>query len=291
MKTSIDCIPCFARQTLQAARFVTDDVREQEAITREALRVVADMDFDQPPPVIVQWLHRHLREITGSADPYRETKEQLNRLAFEMLPVLERRVEQTSDPLALAVRYAIAGNAIDLGAYAGTSTEELWASLDATLDQPFHGEVEALRSAAAAAKSILYLADNAGEIVFDRMLLKQLPAGRVTVAVRGGPVINDVTRRGAREVGIHQLAELVDNGSDAPGTLLSDCSPEFLERFHDADLIISKGQGNFETLSDVVAPIFFLFEVKCELASAHAGLPVGTRALLPSAHFEAWLPG
>ncbi len=284
MRTALDCIPCFARQTLQAARFVTDDVCEQEAIVREALRMMADMDLGEPPPVIVQKLHRHLRELTGREDPYRETKERLNRLAVEMLPELERRVQRAADPLAVALRYAIAGNVIDLGAYAGASTDELLSSLDATLDQPFHGDVELLRRAVASANTILYLADNAGEIVFDRLLLMQLPAGRVTVAVRGGPVINDVTLRDAREVGIHELAELMDNGSDAPGTLLPDCSSSFLERFHGADLVISKGQGNFETLNDVAAPIFFLFQVKCALASAHAGLPVGTRALIPSAH-------
>jgi hypothetical protein len=110
--------------------------------------------------------------------------------------------------------------------------------------------------------------------------VERLPAGRVTVAVRGAPVLNDATRADAEAAGLPDIVEVVDNGSDAPGTLLDDCSADFQRRFREADLIIAKGQGNFETLSETDAHIYFLFKAKCPVIAAHAGLPVGTHAAI-----------
>jgi uncharacterized protein with ATP-grasp and redox domains len=131
-----------------------------------------------------------------------------------------------------------------------------------------------------AARSILYLADNAGEIVFDRLLIERLPAGRVTVVVRGAPVINDATRADAQVAGLDRIAEIIDNGSDAPGTVLEDCSAQFRERFESADVIIAKGQGNFETLSAAGANICFLLKIKCPVLATHTGIELGTQALI-----------
>jgi uncharacterized protein with ATP-grasp and redox domains len=144
------------------------------------------------------------------------------------------------------------------------------------------GDLEAFRQAVAEATDILYLADNAGEIACDRLLIQQLLSVRVTLAVRGGAVVNDATLADAEAVGLHELVEVIDNGSDAPGTLLSDCSEDFRKRFAKADLIIAKGQGNFETLSDTGGNIFFLFKVKCPVIAAHVGLPLGTHVLTGS---------
>lgn len=132
------------------------------------------------------------------------------------------------------------------------------------------------------AQRILYLADNAGEIAFDRLLIEQIGPARVTVAVRGGPVINDATITDARAVGLHEIVEIIENGSDAPGTLLDDCSQEFKWRFAEADLILAKGQGNFEALSDEPHNIFFLLKAKCAVIAAHAGVPLGTHVLVRS---------
>ena len=280
MKTTLDCIPCFARQALQAARFATDDPQVQETVMRAVLREVAEMDMNQPPPVMAQWVHRRLRALTGSPDPYRSAKDDFNRLALELLPAMERQIALATDPLALAVRYAIAGNAMDLGPSMNVSVAQLRHSIETVLDSPFEGDVELLRRALNGAEHILYLADNTGEIVFDRLLIQQLPPGRVTVAVRGAPILNDATLEDARTAGLHELAEVIDNGSDAPGTLLSDCSDAFVTRFRAADLIIAKGQGNYETLSEVAAPLFFLLKVKCSLVGDRVGLSLGTHALV-----------
>ncbi|NQU08240.1 MAG: DUF89 family protein, partial [Candidatus Abyssubacteria bacterium] len=135
--------------------------------------------------------------------------------------------------------------------------------------------VEDLFRAAAGAEHILYLADNAGEIVFDRLLLEALPVEKITVAVRGAPVINDATMEDAETAGIPQIAPVIANGSDAPGTLVEECSEEFRSCFNVADLIIAKGQGNYETLSDARKHIFFLLSVKCQLIAADISAPVG----------------
>lgn len=162
----------------------------------------------------------------------------------------------------------------------GKLTEaEVYAAFEQALSKPLVGDTEAFRQAVAKATAILYLADNAGEIACDRLLIQQLLPVRVTLVVRGGAVINDATRVDAEAARLHELVEVIENGSDAPGTLLSDCSEDFRKRFAEADLIIAKGQGNFETLSDAEANIFFLFKVKCPVIAAHVGLPVGTHVL------------
>jgi uncharacterized protein with ATP-grasp and redox domains len=280
MITSLDCIPCFVRQALEAARFVTDDSVIHEKIMRDILRETAEMDFSQCPPAVGQKLHRTLRNLTRDDDPYQEIKNYFNRIALDMLPDLSVTIRDSADPLFMALRVAIAGNVIDLGVKGGIVGNDVRNAIANTLNEPFHGEIEDFRSAVHNAQSILYLADNAGEIVFDRLLIERLPLNRVTLAVRGAPVLNDATRVDAELAGLCDFVEVIDNGSDAPGTILTDCSREFRRRFNEADLIIAKGQGNFETLSDVDANLFFLFKAKCHVIANHVGLPVGTHAAI-----------
>jgi hypothetical protein len=276
MHTALDCIPCFARQALEAARFVADDVAVHERVLRDVLRWAAESDLAQSPPLVGQRIHRLLRELTGIDDPYRAVKGRFNRMALDMLPELSAAVRKAADPLAMALRLAIAGNVIDLGVNGGMTEDEARLCVHGALNEPFDGDVDAFRQAVDQARSILYLADNAGEIVFDRLLIEQLPAGRVAVVVRGGPILNDATMADAQAAGLCDMVEVIDNGSDAPGTILSDCSEAFRRRFAQADLVIAKGQGNFETLSDERAAIYFLFKVKCPVIADHVGLPLGT---------------
>jgi len=279
MMTSLDCIPCFVRQALEAARFASDDVTLHERVLRDLLRAVAESDLTLPPPVMGQHIHRTLRHLTGREDPYRAAKERFNHLAWHMLPELRTRLERSPDPFRSAVQLAIAGNLIDLGVNGGLTEAAVRATVAEALQEPLAGDLEGLRDAVARAGSVLYLADNAGEIVFDRLLIQQLQGARVTVAVRGGPVINDATLADAAAARLSELATVVSNGSDAPGTLLEDCSQDFRRRFRAADLIIAKGQGNFETLSESAGPIFFLLKVKCPVIAAHVGQPLGTQVL------------
>lgn len=154
------------------------------------------------------------------------------------------------------------------------------ASIESALDVAVNGDIDEFRKALESAGRILYLADNAGEIVFDRALIGMLPAGRVTVAVRGKPVINDATMSDAVVAGIPDIAAVIDNGSDAPGTVLADCSPAFIAEYRNSDLVVSKGQGNYETLSDEKKNIFFLLKIKCRVVASHSGFGIGTHALI-----------
>jgi uncharacterized protein with ATP-grasp and redox domains len=279
MKTSLDCIPCFIRQALDASRLVSTEPGVHERILREVLHWVGEMDMNQPPPVMAQRIQRRLREIIGSEDPYREVKNQQNLMAMRLLPELKAEIEAASDPLTTAVRIAIAGNVIDMGVNTVVTESSLRASLGQSLMEPFVGERNGFQEAVRDARRILYLADNAGEIAFDRLLIEQLLPTRVTVAVRGVPVLNDATRADAKAVGLHELVEIIDNGSDAPGTLLDDCGQEFKRYFAEADLILAKGQGNFETLCDQPGNIVFLFKAKCPVIAGHARVPLGAHVL------------
>lgn len=284
MNSYLDCIPCFVRQALDAARMATDDPAAHEQMLRDVLRLTADMDLSDSPPVIGQTIHRRLRELTGIADPYAGVKKRFNQMALDMLPELRARVAAAKDPFAAAVRLAITGNIIDFGPKGNTTEEDVYEAIAHAFSEPLHGDLSVFHDAVEHADTILYLADNAGEIVFDRVLVEHLLPKRVTLAVRGAPVINDATLEDAEKVGLTELAEVIDNGSDGPGAILSDCSPAFIDRFRTADLVIAKGQGNFETLSEEAGPLFFLFKAKCPVIAAHAGVPLGAQVLVQGNH-------
>jgi hypothetical protein len=279
MKTFLDCIPCLLRQALQSVRSTTEDERVHETIVRNVLEGIASMDFRQSPATMAQTIHRRIRDMTGNANPYVEQKRRLNDIALELYPIFSSRIENAADPLELAVRLAIAGNIIDLGVKNNIDEDEMLASFDDCLDAPLDCHIAEFARAVEEADDILYLADNAGEIVFDRLLLERLTREKLTVAVRGKPVINDATMEDAVYVGLAGVAKLIDNGSDAPGTILADCSDDFRRHFERADLIISKGQGNYETLADCPRPIYFLLRVKCPIIARDLKCPVGTAVL------------
>lgn len=281
MNTYLDCVPCFLRQSLEAARAQTSDVRVHEQILRDVLRMTGELELDRPPPFLGQMIHRRLRELTGMADPYGAAKRRYNEMVAALLPELRSAVQQAPDPLLAAARCSVAANTIDLALVATIAEAQVLSVLRRSIHEPLHGDWERFRSLVADASSILYLADNAGEIAVDRLVIEELGPDRVTLAVRGSPVINDATIEDAMEVGMQGVVEVIDNGSDAPGTILSDCSESFRKRFEESDLIISKGVGNFETLSDVDGKIAFLFKVKCPVVSREVGLPVGTHVLVP----------
>ncbi len=282
MKTFFECIPCLIQQSLSAVRLVTGDERIHEQVLREILQSASKMDLCQPPAAMAQVIHRRIRKLCENDDPYRASKLRFNRLALDLLPDFQHRVEKSPDPWDAAVRLAIAGNIMDLGVKGGVGEAEIREVLDHSLQEPLHGSPAEFADAAGRARSILYLTDNAGEIVFDRLLIEHMPHQEVTVAVRGSPVINDATLEDAEQAGLFNLVTVIDNGSDAPGTIIHDCKEAFQRRFADADLVIAKGQGNYETLTDVSGNIYFLLRVKCPIIARDIGCPVGRMVLQPS---------
>lgn len=276
MKSSIDCIPCFVRQATDAVRMLAVSEDEQSRLVRNILQWIAEIDVTQSPPAISQIINRQVRRLLVMDDPYRAAKDSHNALAAAMIPAIRRRIAASFDPLIMAVRYAITGNIIDLGAKNIIGYGEIYEEMQSAPLQPIFGDMETFKKACGQGQTILYLADNAGEIFFDRLLIEQLSGAKITMAVRGAPVINDATRTDALAANLEDLVEIIDNGSDAPGTILNDCSAEFRRRFDEADMVIAKGQGNFESLSDEPRDIFFLFRAKCPVISLHSGFSLGS---------------
>ncbi|MGD9210396.1 MAG: ARMT1-like domain-containing protein, partial [Desulfobacteraceae bacterium] len=190
MKTTLDCLVCLVRQSLQAARLITLDKKVHEQIMRDVLGWAATMDLKESPPVMAQRIHRRLRALTGAKDPYAIAKKQMNQMALSLLPELEEMIDNSLDPLKTALHLAIAGNVIDLGAKDCISEMDVRKAVHQAISAPLCGSEEKFKKAILQAQNILYLADNAGEIVFDRLLIEQIDPQRVTLAVRGTPVLN-----------------------------------------------------------------------------------------------------
>jgi len=282
----MECLPCFFRQVSRTLSYAGVNGNRGRAITREANDIISRASLDQAPARISTLLHRLVREATG-LDPYREVKDQYNRIALGMLPSV--RALAGMDLLAGGVRAAIAGNIIDFGIYESIDLE---GSLQESFRLPLPGRAYADFSAAVLRSSnILYLCDNAGEIVFDRILIDALRSmGKsVTASVKGVPVINDATRADAAAVALHESADrVIDNGNDGIGTLLELCSEPFLEAYRSADLIISKGQANFETLApERDGRTFYLFKVKCPVVARWLGRKDGDIVLMGNGQLPA----
>ncbi len=285
MRTYFDCVPCAIRQVLDSVRMITDDEALHERVLRESLGMWQKMDLRQSPPAIAQQTHQLVRRLTGVADPYLEVKNRYNRFALEMYPELRERVEHSADPFEAAVRLAIAGNIIDFGVNSAVEQHSVRESILRSLTDPVDtNAVRRLRQAIDAARDILYLGDNAGEIVFDRLLIEQMPCEKVTFVVRGGPILNDALMEDARVAGITELVEVIDNGGDAPGTILEMCSEAFRRRFAQADLIIAKGQGNFESFPEIEKNVFFLLRPKCVVLSRHLQCEMGRLIVVQNGH-------
>jgi damage-control phosphatase, subfamily I len=267
VRTELECLPCFFGQVTRTLKYAEVNGDRGRAIMREAEAIIERATLDEVPARTTTVIHRMLRRETG-VDPYRAVKQLYNRIALERLPALKKRAAESVDPLEGGVRAAIAGNVIDFGIYETVD-------VDRSIEESFQLPLDPLPSRlfvdrVAASQRLLYLCDNAGEIVFDRVLLEILrDMGKVVIAVvKGAPVINDATMDDARAAGLDECAAVIDNGSDGIGTLLEACSPSFRDAYHSADLIISKGQANFETLAgEGDERIFFLFKVKCPVVA------------------------
>ena len=283
-----ECIPCLVRQSLDALRRATPDESRRLAGLRAALRLLAEVT-SQPPPLTAAALQALICEHTSCADPYQRDKEQTTRLALALLPHLREVVRLHPRPFEAACRLAVAGNIIDFGVADHIAEDRVERELADTLSGPFDTlAVGAFERLAQTSRRTLWLCDNAGEIVLDRLLIERLPTGSVTVAVKSGPALNDATLADAMAAGLGDVSTVIETGAAIPGTVLAHCSPAFRQAFGEADLVVAKGQGNYETLErEVRAPIVFLMKVKCGHVSRHTGLPMGTAAVVFSAALAA----
>lgn len=273
LKTFYDCIPCFIKQTLEVSRrSLPGEVEIHGKIINQVLQEVTNLNMSTPPPVVAQRCHKIIRDMTGNSDPYKQLKDKFNLKALQLYPTIKKIISESPTPFDTAVKLAIAGNVIDFGINSTSENMDLESIMYEVLQQtPFIDHSKQLEAEIKKASKILYLADNTGEIVFDKAFIEYLMPKKIILAVRESPVINDATYEDAKTVGLTDIVKVIHNGNDAPGTHLEECCSDFLQEFESADLIISKGQGNYETLSDVDKNIFFLLRAKCDCVSKHVG--------------------
>lgn len=276
MKTQLDCFPCLISQALNTAKIVTTEKEKIHKVMKQVCLFLPTMSLDVTPSEFGREVYWIVSTVTGIKDPFREMKKLHTKQALRLYPKLKDLILCSEDPLLMAIRISIAGNVIDFGT---TQKFDMEKDLDAMLKMDFAvNHYQAFCKALNEASTILFIGDNAGETVFDRLLIEKL-GKPVTYAVRERPIINDAIFEDAVEAGIDKVAEIFSSGCDAPGCILSLCSDEFLELYNSAELIISKGQGNYEGLSDEHRPIFFLLKAKCHVVAADIGVPQGSMVL------------
>ncbi len=290
MKTYLDCIPCFFKQALEAARIAGAGKKTQKRILNELAGALPKFPLSSSPPEMGKVIYGLAKRITKKDDPYLRIKEKSNKLALNIYDKLKKKVSHSRDRLLMAVELAIAGNIIDYGVKNSLN-------VDAELARILNEENKAIKKESKAifdyesfkhvlnnTETILYLADNAGETVFDRILIEEIRRidrnKKIIYAVKEKPVINDALIKDALDCSIDKIAQVISSGSDAPGTVLSLCSKEFLRVYKRVDMVISKGQGNFEALSGTKRPVFFLFMAKCPVIAQDVGCEVGEVILL-----------
>ncbi|HEY0721335.1 MAG TPA: ARMT1-like domain-containing protein [Gammaproteobacteria bacterium] len=275
MLTQPECQHCFLRQALDAARRAGLDASASAALQMRVRLELATMAASMTPPERASRIHALVREVSGNQDPYRLAKQEATAHALALYPQLKQRIAHAADPIELAVRIAIAGNIIDLGV---ASEYDLEASIAQVLTQPLAiDHLARLKQAAREAGELLFLADNAGETVMDRLLIETL-AKPTTYVVKGGAAVNDATRDDARAAGLDAVCTVIDNGAAILGTLFEQCRPELKQRFDRAPLIIAKGMANYESLHGSRQGLFFLLQSKCAVVAAHLG--VAERSLI-----------
>ncbi|HTN68670.1 MAG TPA: ARMT1-like domain-containing protein [Dysgonamonadaceae bacterium] len=269
MKMYLDCIPCFMQQALRAGRKATSDQKKLKEILDKTGEMVKTVSMETTPAEIGMEVYRIVSKVTGNQDPYKSIKQQHIAETKAIYPELEKIVANSNDKLLTAIRIAIAGNVIDLGV---KKSFDIVKDVKSILKQEFAVfDYGAFKTQLEKTESILYIGDNVGESVFDKILIKELKKP-VKYAVRSVPIINDVTMEDAIASGLGEVAELIDSGCESPGIILNQSTPEFIKLFNTSGLIISKGQGNFEGLSDCNRQVFFLLKAKCVIISNHLGV-------------------
>jgi len=287
MRTSLDCLPCVVKQAVESSRLVTKDEKVISSIIQKVFAELSSFDLSVTPPELVQAVHTIIRRELNNPDPFMAIKKMSTERGILLSVKAAEEIKNADHPFAAAIAFAIAGNILDFGMKQTWNEEIITKSFADAVTKAAafdRQQVDELYQEITRAKTVLVLGDNAGEAVFDRLLIENFPPNaKIYYAVKGSPVINDVTEAVAIESGIDQVAEIISNGVDIPGTVISKCTPEFITLYNSADVVISKGQGNYETLNEEKRKIWFLLQIKCPVIAKHYRLSVGDWKIITTA--------
>lgn len=270
-----ECIPCVINQAHRAAKLFTNGNKNlQIKILKEVCEEAKIINEVFTAPHFSAVIQEIVEKNVNNENLYKELKEKNKKLVEQFLPVLEEKMEDAEDKLEEAIKIAILGNTIDIGANPNFDIKSEIENY--TTENYSQDNIDQLKNSLRKAESILYIGDNYEEALFDKFLLKELADKDLTFAVRSKPILNDITLKDATKLGIDKICNVIESGNRIGGTDLNYCTKEFIEKFDGADVVISKGQGNYETLLDEARPIYFLFKVKCNAISERSGNPVGS---------------
>ncbi len=293
LKIKPECAVCIIRQVVEVSKEITNDEKERFRLVKSCIEVIGEVYGEGAVPA---WMgtqvHRHLKKISNCEDPYKRLKEKADKIALKYLDVVKKEVAINDDleRLKKKVLVAIAGNVIDFGPF--STDMDIVSKIEETLTGNLTiDDSEEFLNDLKNSKKILYVCDNAGEIVFDKLLIEELNkyVDEVVVAVKGKPILNDATLEDAELVGIGDVARVIKVGEDIIGVLLEECSQEFLNELDSADMIVAKGMGNYESLTEyeneIKKPLYYIFKVKCVPVAEHVGnVNVGDNVLLKANH-------
>jgi uncharacterized protein with ATP-grasp and redox domains len=273
MNIALDCIPCIINNYIKLIQNGSFSEEIKEENLRRFLAFISKADYKQSPPVLGREIHRMIRKMLKNNDPYSDIKQKYNRMILKMYSEFENMIKKSCDPFDTALKLAIAGNVIDFGCQHQLG---IMNTVQKVLNADIKNKiVTKLKNDLRRAGQILYIGDNCGEIVFDKLFIQTINHPDIYFAVRGGAVINDVTKADAEIVGMDEYARIITTGDDSPGAVWETCSGEFQTLFKQSDVVIAKGQGNLEGLIDVKHNIYFLFVVKCNLIASRVGANIG----------------
>jgi len=281
MKISSECYLCIFSQALKISKIMKLDEEKTSEILRGVGKILSKYNLNVTPPEIAKEVYEFISEVSKVKDPYLNEKKEAINEALQFKKILQKRIEKSKNPLFDACRVAISGNVIDLGV---NHEYDLQKEIKNIFELNFkYNDFDKFQSELNNAKSIVYLADNAGENVFDEILIKILKnyTEKIYYFVRGKPIINDVTKDDLAGLEIEKLAEIIDTGVSTPGFNLKFANEISKKLFYEADMVISKGMGNFECLyNECKRSIFYLFKVKCEVVAREVEANVGEYVFL-----------
>ena len=281
MTIASPCVTCILNQVEKTLAVMDIDPKTAEKIRAEAQGMSPHFSYAHTPPFVAKDVYQMISRLSGNDDPLHGVKQESMRNAAEHLPFIHGQIAASSDPLFAALKAAVAGNVIDFGA---KEQFDLAREIGSVFKTDFTiNDYRMLKADIEKHEEIMILADNSGENVYDKVLIETIktlyPSKQIRYVVRGRPIINDITVAEAEQVGIGEIAQIVDSGVDTPGLDLLRAREGFAEMFEAAPLVIAKGMGNYECLEGSDRPIYFLFKVKCDVVAESVAAPVGSLIL------------